>query len=141
LKKEDFGFFKLPASKDAKGDVKSIEGAPEGYMINSASKNIPLAVDFMKFITSPENGKILSAPPYGQPSATVGGYSSESMNPSVVEGLKVIADSSYLMPWLDTANPPRVASVWLSGLQALIGGSMTPEQVMEKVKQAAASSR
>jgi raffinose/stachyose/melibiose transport system substrate-binding protein len=110
-------------------------------MINSASKNIPLAVDFMKFITSPENGKILSAPPYGQPSATVGGYSSESMNPSVVEGLKVIADSSYLMPWLDTANPPRVASVWLSGLQALIGGSMTPEQVMEKVKKAAASSR
>jgi len=96
LKKEDFGFFKLPAAKDAKGDVKSIEGAPEGYMINSASKNIPLAVDFMKFITS---------------------------------------------PWLDTANPPRVASVWLSGLQALIGGSMTPEQVMEKVKKAAASSR
>ncbi|MEL4377609.1 ABC transporter substrate-binding protein [Brucella cytisi] len=141
LKKEDFGFFKLPAAKDAKGDVKSIEGAPEGYMINSASKNIPLAVDFMKFITSPENGKVLSAPPYGQPSATVGGYSAESMNPSVIEGLKVIADSSYLMPWLDTANPPRVASVWLSGLQALIGGSMTPEQVMEKVKKAAASSR
>nr|WP_278521114.1 extracellular solute-binding protein [Brucella anthropi] len=141
LKKEDFGFFKLPAAKDAKGDVKSIEGAPEGYMINSMSKNIPLAVDFMKFITSPENGKVLSAPPYGQPSATVGGYSAESMNPSVVEGLKVIADSSYLMPWLDTANPPRVASVWLSGLQALIGGSMTPEQVMEKVKKAAASSR
>ncbi len=141
LQKEDFGFFKLPAAKDAKGDVKSIEGAPEGYMINAASKNIPLAVDFMKFITTPENGKVLSAPPYGQPSATVGGYSAETMNPSVVDGLKVIADSSYLMPWLDTANPPRVASVWLSGLQALIGGSMTPEQVMDKVKKAAASSR
>ncbi len=130
LKKEDFGFFKLPAPKVAKGDVKSIEGAPEGYMINAASKNVPLAIDFMKFITSPENGKVLSAPPYGQPSATVGGYSSESMNPSVVEGLKVIADSSYLVPWLDTANPPRVAAAWLSSLQ-----------VMEKVKQAAASSK
>ncbi|RRD25314.1 carbohydrate ABC transporter substrate-binding protein [Brucellaceae bacterium VT-16-1752] len=141
LKKEDFGFFKLPAPKDAKGDVKSIEGAPEGYMINAASNKVPLAIDFMKFITSPENGKVLSAPPYGQPSATVGGYSSESMNPSVVEGLKVIADSSYLVPWLDTANPPRVAAAWLSSLQALIGGSMTPEQVMEKVKQAAASSK
>lgn len=141
LKKEGFGFFKLPAPKDAKGDVKSVEGAPEGYMINAASKNIPLAIDFMKFITSPENGKVLSAPPYGQPSATVGGYSAENMNPSVVEGLKVIADSSYLVPWLDTANPPRVAAAWLSGLQALIGGSMTPEQVMEKVKQAAASSK
>ena len=141
LKRENFGFFKLPVPKDAKGDVKAIEGAPEGYMINAASKNVPLAIDFMRFVTSAENGKILSAPPYGQPSATVGGYSAESMNPTVVDGLKVIADSSYLMPWLDTANPPRVAAAWLSGLQALIGGSMTPEQVMERVKEAAASSK
>ena len=141
LKRENFGFFKLPVPKDAKGDVKAIEGAPEGYMINAASKNVPLAIDFMRFVTSAKNGKILSAPPYGQPSATVGGYSAESMNPPVVDGLKVIADSSYLMPWLDTANPPRVAAAWLSGLQALIGGSMTPEQVMERVKEAAASSK
>ncbi|CDX29454.1 conserved exported hypothetical protein [Mesorhizobium sp. ORS 3359] len=141
LKREDFGFFKLPVPKDAKGDVKAIEGAPEGYMINAASKNVPLAIDFMRFVTSAENGKILSAPPYGQPSATVGGYSAQSMNPTVVDGLKVIADSSYLMPWLDTANPPRVAAAWLSGLQALIGGSMTAEQVMERVKEAAASSK
>jgi raffinose/stachyose/melibiose transport system substrate-binding protein len=34
-----------------------------------------------------------------------------------------------------------VASAWLSGLQALIGGSMTPEEVMERVKEAAASSK
>lgn len=141
LKREDFGFFKLPAPKDAKGDAKSIEGAPEGYMISAASKNIPLAIDFMRFATNAENGKVLSAPPYGQPSATVGGYSADTMNPTVVDGLKVIADSSYLMPWLDTANPPRVAAAWLSGLQALVGGTMTPEEVMERVKEAAASSK
>lgn len=141
LKQEDFGFFKLPAPKDAKGDVNSIEGAPEGYMISAASKNIPLAIDFMRFVTSAENGKVLSAPPYGQPSATIGGYSADTMNPAVVDGLKVIADSSYLMPWLDTANPPRVAAAWLSGLQALVGGTMTPEEVVERVKEAAASSK
>ena len=141
LKRENFGFFKLPVPKDAKGDVKAIEGAPEGYMINAASKNVPLAIDFMRFVTSAENGKILSAPPYGQPSATVGGYSEETMNPAVVDGLKVIADSSYLMPWLDTANPPRVAAAWLTGLQALIGDSMSAEQVMERVKEAAESSK
>jgi raffinose/stachyose/melibiose transport system substrate-binding protein len=141
LKREDFGFFKLPAPADAKGDVKSIEGAPEGYMISAASDNIPLAIDFMRFVTSAENGKVLSAPPYGQPSATVGGYSADTMNPAVVDGLKVIADSSYLMPWLDTANPPRVAAAWLSGLQALVGGTMSPEEVMERVKEAAAASK
>lgn len=139
LKLDDFGFFVLPVPAGAKGDPKAIEGAPEGYMISSASNNIPLALDFMKFVTSPENGQILSAPPYGQPSATIGGASEKTMSPAVVEGLKVLKSASYLMPWLDTANSARVAAAWLSSLQALAGGSMTPEQVMDQVKQAAAA--
>ena len=139
LKLADFGFFVLPVPAGAKGDPKAIEGAPEGYMINSASKNIPLAIDFMKFVTSPEHGQILSAPPYGQPSATIGGASEKTMSPAVVEGLKVLTSASYLMPWLDTANSARVAAAWLSSLQALAGGSMSPEQVMDQVRQAAAA--
>jgi len=137
LKREDFGFFVLPVPEGAKGDPKAIEGAPEGYMISAASKNMPLAIDFMKFVTSKEHGQILSAPPYGQPSATVGGASEANMSPSVVEGLKVLKSASYLMPWLDTANSARVAAAWLSSLQALAGGTMTPQQVMDTVKEAA----
>lgn len=139
LKVADFGFFKLPAPKDAKGDPHALEGAPEGYMINSASDNIPLAIDFMKFVTSPENAKILSAPPYGQPSAVTGAVSLDNSSTTVVAGMKDINSASYLMPWLDTANTPRVAAAWLTGLQALAGGSMSPEQVMDKVRQAAQS--
>lgn len=135
----NFGFFTLPVPAGAKGDPKAVEGAPEGYMISSASENIPLALDFMKFVTLPENGQILSAPPYGQPSATIGGASEATMSPAVVEGLKDLTSASYLMPWLDTANSPRVAAAWLSSLQALAGGSMTPEEVMDQVKQAAAA--
>ncbi|MGE3627802.1 MAG: ABC transporter substrate-binding protein [Hyphomicrobiales bacterium] len=141
LKVTDFSFFRLPVPEGAKGDPQSIEGAPEGYMISSASKNIPLAIDFMKFVTSAENGKVLSAPPYGQPSATIGGASEETMNPSVVAGLKDISAASYLMPWLDTANAPGVAAAWLSSLQALVGGTMTPEQVMDAVRQASAAAK
>jgi raffinose/stachyose/melibiose transport system substrate-binding protein len=135
----NFGFFVLPVPAGAKGDPKAVEGAPEGYMISSASDNIPLAIDFMKFVTSPEHGQVLSAPPYGQPSATVGGASEKTMSPAVVEGLKELTSASYLMPWLDTANSPRVAAAWLSSLQALTGGSMAPDQVMEQVKEAAAA--
>jgi raffinose/stachyose/melibiose transport system substrate-binding protein len=135
----NFGFFVLPVPAGAKGDPKAVEGAPEGYMISAASDNIPLAIDFMKFVTSPEHGQVLSAPPYGQPSAAVGGASEKTMSPAVVEGLKELTSASYLMPWLDTANSPRVAAAWLSSLQALAGGSMSPDQVMEQVKEAAAA--
>lgn len=139
LKPAEFGFFRLPPPAGARGDVKAIEGAPEGYMINAASKKIPLAIDFMKFVTATNNAKVLSAPPYGQPSATIGGASEADMNPAVVAGLKDIAAASYLMPWLDTANTPRVAAAWLSSIQALLGGTMTPEAVMQEVKKASAA--
>jgi raffinose/stachyose/melibiose transport system substrate-binding protein len=139
LKRDQFSFFVLPVPEGAKGDTKAIEGAPEGYMISSASKNVPLAIDFMKFVTSKENGQVLSSPPYGQPSATIGGASEEKMSPQVVEGLAALEQASYLMPWLDTANSARTAAAWLSSLQALVGGTMTPEQVMAAVKEASAA--
>ncbi len=139
LKPAEFGFFRLPPPAGARGDIKAIEGAPEGYMINAASKKIPLAIDFMKFVTATDNAKVLSAPPYGQPSATIGGASESDMNPAVVAGLKDIAAASYLMPWLDTANTPRVAAAWLSSIQALLGGTMSPEAVMQEVKKASAA--
>ena len=139
LKSEDFGFFGLPAPAAAKGDPKSVEGAPEGYMINAASSHIPLAIDFMRFATSLDNAKALSAPPYGQPSAVVGAVDASVSSPTVAEGVRQINAASYLMPWLDTANTPRVAQVWLSSLQAVAGGSMTPEQVMDEVRKAAAA--
>lgn len=139
LKVKDFGFFKLPPAAGAKGDVKSIEGAPEGYMISTSSKNVPLALDFMKFVTSKKNAATLTAPPYGQPSAVIGAVTTAVASPTVAEGVTQINDASYLMPWLDTVNTPGVAAAWLTGLQAFVDGSMTAEQLMSKVRQTAAA--
>lgn len=141
LKPDQFGFFPLPPASAAKGDPKALEGAPEGYMISSASRKVPLALDFMKFVTSQANAKVLSAPPYGQPSAVIGGADPSKMNPSVVAGLKEIAAASYLVPWLDTVNNPRVASVWLSDVQAFIGGSKTAQEVVGDVRKTAQAVR
>lgn len=141
LKPEEFGFFPLPAPKEAKGDARALEGAPEGYMISAASKNVPLAIDFMKFVTSQAHAKVLSAPPYGQPSAVVGGADPATMNPAVVAGLEDIAAASYLMQWLDTVNHPRVAAAWLAKLQAFAGGTATAEEVVAEVRKAAAAAK
>lgn len=141
LKPEEFGFFRLPAPAGAKGDPDALEGAPEGYMISSASENVPLALDFMRFVTTPENGKILSAPPYGQPSAVIGGADPATMNLAVVAGLEDIARASYLIQWLDTVNHPKVAAAWLSGIQAFAGGDMSAEEVVASVRAAAETAK
>lgn len=141
LKPADFGFFVLPPAKDAKGDTKALEGAPEGYMISSASTNVPLALDFMKFVTNKANAKVLSAPPYGQPSAVIGGDDPEHMNPAVIGGLQKIAEASYLIQWLDTVNHPKVAAAWLANLQAFVGGTMSADDVLAEVRKAAAAAK
>ena len=67
----------------------------------------------------------------------LGGADPATMNPSVVGGLQDIAEASYLIQWLDTVNHPKVATAWLNGSQALLGGTMTAEEVMEGVRAAA----
>ena len=137
LKPEEFGFFKLPAPKDAKGDPDALEGAPEGYMISSAPTNVPPAPDFMQLVTWKQNAAVLSAPPSGPPSPGTGAAGAAPVTHEVVAGLDDIAKASYLIQWLDTVNHPRVAAAWLSGLQAFAGGSMTADEVMDEVRKAA----
>ena len=137
LKQSEFGFFVLPPPADAHGTPNAIEGAPEGYMINTRSKHVGLALDFMKFVTSKANGEVLSAPPYGQPSSVIGAVTPQNSSASVIAGMADLNATPFLMPWLDTANTPHVAAAWLDGMQGLLGGSVTSAQLVKNVAAAA----
>ncbi|MCU1636979.1 MAG: carbohydrate transporter substrate-binding protein, partial [Cryobacterium sp.] len=130
---DTFGIFKLPVPAEAAGDPDAIEGAPEGYLINSKSKNPQLALDFMKFVTTRENATTLASPPYGQPSTVVGAVTEDSASKAVMDGITQVNDASQIVIWLDTVTVPEVADAWLAGGEALISGSSTPEEVLESV--------
>lgn len=136
LTPENFGIFKLPVPAGAEGDPEAIEGSPEGYLINAKSPRAALAVDFMKFVTAPENAATLSSPPYGQPSAVVGAVTPETSSEAVHAGIDQVNNASQVVVWLDTVTVPEVADAWLAGGEAIISGSSTPEQVLESVRNA-----
>lgn len=138
---ENFGIFPLPAPADSAGDVNAIEGAPEGYMINAQSPQIDLAVDFMKFATNEANATVLSAPPYGQPSAVIGAVSPETSSVAVIDGIAMVNSASRIVIWLDTVTVPAVADAWLAGGEALISGSATAEDVLNSVREASLSEK
>ncbi|MBJ2121840.1 extracellular solute-binding protein [Arthrobacter sp. MSA 4-2] len=141
LQKDGLGIFKLPAAGDAPGDTEAIEGSPEGYLINARSENAALAVDFMKFATTAENAATLSAPPYGQPSAVKGAVSEENSSGPVIEGIEQVNDASAGIIWLDSVTVPDVADAWLAGGEALVGGSRSPEEVLESVRSASEAAK
>ncbi|GAB3559220.1 extracellular solute-binding protein [Spelaeicoccus albus] len=137
LRKDGFGYFQLPAPAGDQQRQGVLEGAPEGYMISSASKHPKLALDFLKFLTNRKNARLLSAPPYGQPSAVKGVVSTDIASKYVTQATKDINNATYLVPWLDTANTPDVANTWKSSLQKFVSGSISAKDVMEQVRKAA----
>lgn len=137
LSKDGFGIFPLPAASGARGDTSTLESAPEGYMINKKSKNAALALDFMKFVMNAHNAEVLSAPPYGQPSAVKDVVTDKIASPAVAEGTKLVNDATSTFVWLDTANVPSVADAWVSASEGLVSGSLAPQTALKAVRQAA----
>lgn len=141
LHKDGLGIFQLPAATGSKGNPATLEAAPEGYMINSKSKNVTLALDFMKFATSMHNASVLSSPPYGQPSAVIGAVTKSTSSDAVAQGSTLVNKAPSTIVWLDTATVPAVGDAWVSASEGLVSGSLTPEAALKAIQTASKNAK
>ncbi len=134
---DDWGFFRLPAAGDAPGDIEALTGAPDGFMVNAQSENAALAADFLTFFAGQENAtKMVEdmgwlSPVEGSAEAASNSY------PQLNDTLADMGEASQFAIWLDTITHADVASAYLSGVEGLLGGTNTPEDVMDGVRKAA----
>lgn len=129
---QNFGFFQFPSGTGGQGDQDLLTGAPDGFMIYGKTQHPEEAITFLKFLTSKEMGyKYVEM--LGIPSAVVGAVTAENALPAVVEGVNAINNASGMALWMDTDMNIKIVEVYLPGMQALLTGSKTPEQVMQEV--------
>jgi raffinose/stachyose/melibiose transport system substrate-binding protein len=136
----DWNFFRLPPAADAAGDTKALTGAPDGFLINAHSENAGLAADFLTFFAQQDNAQEM-VKDLGWLSPVEGSADAKGSYPQLGETLKDMGQASRFAIWLDTVANADVASAYLSGVEGLVNGDNTPEQVMESVKKAAAAAR
>jgi raffinose/stachyose/melibiose transport system substrate-binding protein len=74
-------------------------------------------------------------------SPVAGSVSAENAFPQLVETLDDMGKASQFAIWLDTVTHAEVASAYLSGVEGMLNGDRTPEQVMQGVQQAAAKAK
>jgi len=134
--KDGWDFFKLPGFADGKGDGNLLTGAPDGFMISSKTEHPAEAIEFLKFLTSAEQGKEY-VKITGMTSAVKGSITAENADAMTLKGLDVLNAASGLALWLDTDMDARSTEVLLAGSQAILNGTETPEQVMAKVRETA----
>jgi len=133
---DNWEFFRLPASSSSPGDTKALTGAPDGFMVNAQSKNAALAVDFLKFMTNAQNAQKLTAD-IGWLSPVQGSATDTNSFPQLQGALADMGKASQFAIWLDTVTNADVANAYLSGVEGLINGASTPEDVIKGVQDAA----
>jgi raffinose/stachyose/melibiose transport system substrate-binding protein len=131
--KDGWDVFTLPPIEGAQGDQALITGAPDGFMVASTTQHPKEALEFLQFLTSPEQAKQY-VQITGMTSSVKGTVSAETANAQTVEGLDMLNQAPGLALWLDTDVNAKVADAYLTGSQAIINGTETPEAVMAKVR-------
>lgn len=133
LAADGWSFFKMPAFPDGAGDQGQITGAPDGFLVSAATKNPKEAVAFLNFLTTKANGAAWTKVS-GRPSAVQGAITEEVTLPEIAAGIAQLGQATGMALWLDTVIDPRVVGVYLPGMQAVLGGTETAQQVMDKIR-------
>ena len=136
----NWDFFKLPAPASPAGDVGTLEGAPDGFLVNPGSQHLDIAIDFLKFLTNADNAKKLVAD-LGWLSPVQGSATADDTFAQNVTVVQDIAKAKAMAIWLDTVTQIDVANAYLNGLQAMLDGTKTPAQVVADIQAAAAKAK
>lgn len=135
---DSWGFFPFPSIPDGEGDDASLTGAPDGFLVNDAAENKDLAVDFLRYLTRVDNGKLMLEV-FGRPSTVIGSADGVDITQQLSDGIDTINSTERFNVWLDTATVSEVAQAFLAGAQAAVDRSQTPEQIMQNVIAASSS--
>jgi len=133
---KEWGMFPFPIFTNGRGDQTLHQGAPDGFMIYSKTQHPEEAIEFLKYLTSPEVATRF-VKETGFPSATIGAVNPETAIQPIVDGFDFILKAKGMTLWLDTDVNAKVVEVYLPGSQALLTGSITPEELMQQVHDAA----
>jgi raffinose/stachyose/melibiose transport system substrate-binding protein len=137
---DNWDFIMLPPPANAAGDTGALEGAPDGFLVNQSSQHFDIAVDFLKYLTSLENAQNL-VKTLGWLSPVIGSATAENTFPQNVRVIEDISKASSMAIWLDTVTHIYVANAYLDGVQAMLDGTKTPEDVLKDVQAAAAKAK
>ena len=136
----DFGFFAMPTIEGEPGNQEKIFGAPEGMIVNAKSEHVDESVAFLKYLTSLDvQKKLVSEAKHT--SSTIGATTEENAIPQLIEVMDEIMNFSGMSNWTDCGLEASIVDVMRAQGQEFYAGSITAEQYMDAMKEAATKVR
>jgi len=132
---EDLGWFQFPQVEGGAGQQGELFGGGDGFAIGKDAP--PEAVDFVKFLVSPEIANKAGATGTLLPVAK--GSESSVTDPNMKAVLDARAGASFVQLYLDQAYAPAVGQAINDAVQTLFAGKASPQEVSKKIADAAKS--
>ena len=126
----DLGWFAFPVVEGGAGDPTDVLGGGDGFAIGINAPD--QAVDFVRFLTSPETQTAWAADGFAVP-PTVTAATEAVTDENLLPLMEELAAASYFQLYYDQFLPPAVGGVVNDQVQALIAGSTTPEAVAQAI--------
>jgi raffinose/stachyose/melibiose transport system substrate-binding protein len=130
----DLGFFLFPMVEGGAGDPSDVLGGGDGFAIGKNAP--PETIDFVRFLTSLENQTALAKQGVTVP-PTVKGAEAGVTDPLIQEISKKVGEAKYLQLYYDQFLPPAVGAAVNDATQGLFAGTLTPQQVAQKIEDVA----
>jgi raffinose/stachyose/melibiose transport system substrate-binding protein len=129
---DQIGVAPFPAVAGGKGQITDTLGGLQGFLVTKGAP--PEAVDFLKFLATPEAQK--AAAEAGVYVPAIKGSDKFIKNPLVAEVARAIANSTWHQNFLDQDLGPSVGRVVNDVSVAIAAGEMTPEEGAQQIQEA-----
>ena len=132
---DNIGFFPFPSVEGGAGDKDDIMGGGNGIGVGKNAP--PVAIDFLKYLTSLDVQKYFGAQGLALP--VIKGTESAVTDPLQKEIQASVNKAKYYQLYYDQYLPPAIASVIVDQVQGLMAGSASPDAVAKAVQDSAAT--
>jgi raffinose/stachyose/melibiose transport system substrate-binding protein len=134
---EDFhaswDWFNFPAVPGGGGNQEALHGGADGYVISSKTAHPDEAITFLQHLNSLESAQEF-VDQCRELVLVNGSVTEQNADEHLLRYARQVEAAPTIVPWADTLMERSVAEVLLGGCQALIEGSMTPEQIMQNIR-------
>ncbi|HTX80185.1 MAG TPA: extracellular solute-binding protein [Longilinea sp.] len=127
---KNLGMFNFPAVEGGVGLATDVVGGGNGFAIGKNAP--PEAIDFVKYLTSVDNQKIIAAHGTGTP--PVKGADVALTDPNLLLVTQSVANATYFQLYYDQYMPSAMGGVINDAVQKLFAGTATPEQVAAEIE-------
>jgi raffinose/stachyose/melibiose transport system substrate-binding protein len=131
----EFGFFPFPAIPGGAGAPTDVLGGGNGFAIGKNAP--PEAVDFVRFMTSVDNQRIIGSKGAGLPPVIAAQDSVTDPNLQAVAAL--VAHAGYYQLYYDQFMSPAVGTVINDQVAKIFAGTGSPQAVAQAIDAAASS--